>query len=72
MNLEVLEKKFNAGEKVTPEILLEKRIIRKIKGRIPLVKILGEGKITKSLTIEGCQWSKSAKEKIEKVGGTIK
>jgi len=72
LNLEVLEKKFNAGEKVTPEILLEKRIICKIKGRIPLVKILGEGKITKSLTIEGCQWSKSAKEKIEKVGGTIK
>ena len=71
MNLDILEKKFNAADKVTPEILLEKRIIRKIKGRIPLVKILGEGKITKSLTIEGCQLSKSVKEKIEKAGGKI-
>jgi large subunit ribosomal protein L15 len=72
VNLEILEKKFNAGEKVTPEILLEKKIIRKIKGRIPQVKILGEGKITKALTIEGCQMSKSAKEKIEKSHGLVK
>ena len=71
VNLDILEKKFNAGEKVTPEILLERRIVRKIKGRIPLVKILGEGKITKVLIIEGCQISKSAKKKIEKAGGTI-
>ena len=71
LNLDILEKKFNAADKVTPEILLEKRIIRKIKGRIPLVKILGEGKITKSLTIEGCQLSKSVKEKIEKASGKI-
>ena len=71
LNLDILEKKFKAADKVTPEILLEKRIIRKIKGRIPLVKILGEGKITKSLTIEGCQLSKSVKEKIEKAGGKI-
>jgi len=72
VNLEILEKKFNSAEKVNPEILLEKRIIRKIKGRIPLVKILGKGKLTKPLIIEGCKVSKSAKEKIEKAGGTIK
>ena len=76
VNLEILEKRFNSGEKITPEILLERRIIRKIKGRTPLVKILGvtlsPGKITKALMIEGCQISKSAKEKIEKAGGVIK
>lgn len=71
LNLEVLEKKFNAGEKVTPIILLEKKIIRKIKGKVPKVKILGKGEIKKSLVIENCQVSKSAKEKIEKSGGTI-
>ena len=72
MNLDILEKKFNAGEKVTPEILLEKKIIRKIKGKMPQVKILGKGEITKTLTVDGCQLSKSAKKKIEKAGGIIK
>jgi len=72
VNLEILEKKFNSAEKVNPEILLEKRIIRKIKGRIPLVKILGKGKLTKPLIIEGCKVSKSAKEEIDKAGGAIK
>ena len=71
-NLDILEKKFNVGEKVSPEILLEKKIIRKIKGRMPQVKLLGGGELTKALTIEGCQASKSAKEKIKKAGGSIK
>lgn len=52
--------------------MLEKKIIAKIKGRIPEVKILGKGKITKALVVEGCKLSKSAKEKIEKAGGQIK
>jgi len=71
VNLDILEKKFNSGEKVTPEILLEKRIIRKIKGRLPKVKILGRGEIKKVLVIEGCSVSKSAKEKIRRAGGKI-
>ena len=71
MNLDILEKKFNAGEKVTPEILLEKKIIRRIKGKMPKVKILGKGEIKKALMIESCQLSKAAKEKIEKAGGKI-
>ena len=72
VNLEILEKKFNAGEKVNPLILFNKKIIRKIKGRLPTVKILGKGEITKSLEIENCQFSKQAKDKIEKAGGKIK
>ena len=69
VNLEVLERKFNSEEKITPETLLEKRLIRKIKGKTPKVKILGKGKLTKSLTIEGCLVSKKAKEIIEKAYG---
>lgn len=72
VNLETLEKKFKTGEIVNPKTLLEKRLIRRIKGRLPQVKILGKGKITKKLTIEDCQISKSAKEKVEKAGGTVK
>ncbi|MDI6592060.1 MAG: 50S ribosomal protein L15 [Patescibacteria group bacterium] len=72
LNLEILEKKFNSGEKINPKILLERKIIRRIKGRMPKVKILGKGKLIKKLIIENCQVSKEAKEKIEKAGGTIK
>ena len=72
LNLETLEKRFNSGEKITPEILLERKIIRRIKGRLPKVKILSRGKLTKKLIIEGCQLSKSAREKIEKAGSSIK
>ena len=73
LNLDVLEKKFNPGEKINPQILIEKKIIRRIKGKMPKVKILGRapGEMTKKLIIEGCQVSKSAKEKIEKAGGKI-
>ena len=72
VNLEVLNKEFKESEVVNPQNLLRKRIVRKIKGRVPKVKILGEGKLTKKLIIENCQASKIAKEKIEKAKGTIK
>jgi large subunit ribosomal protein L15 len=71
LNLGILEKKFKSQEKITPQLLLEKKLIRRIKGRVPKVKILGDGKLIKSLVIEGCQVSKKTKEKIEKVGGKI-
>jgi large subunit ribosomal protein L15 len=71
LNLELLEKKFKPGENVTPEILLGRKIINKIKGKVPKVKILGKGELTKELTIERCFFSKSAKEKIENAGGKI-
>jgi large subunit ribosomal protein L15 len=67
----VLGKKFNSGEEITPEKLLEKGLIAKIKGRIPDVKILAKGKLVKSFIVKNCQFSKSAKEKIEKAGGKI-
>lgn len=72
VNLGVLEKKFKNLETVSPKTLLEKKIIRKIKGRIPKVKILGKGEITKALIIQDCQMSKKAKLAIEKAGGIIK
>lgn len=72
INLNVLEKNFESGQTVSPQILLEKKIIRRIKGRTPSIKILGEGKLTKALTFENCSVSKQAKEKIEKANGLVK
>ncbi|MGE5606009.1 MAG: 50S ribosomal protein L15 [Bacteroidota bacterium] len=65
VNLEKLNI-FDNGTEVTPEILLEKGIIKKLADG---VKILGNGKIIKKLTIKSNGFSKSAVEKIEKAGG---
>jgi len=72
VNVSTLEKKFESGAKINPEVLFTKKIIRKIKGRIPEVKILGKGELKKKLIIEDCKVSKGAREKIEKAGGEIK
>ena len=72
INVSLLEENFKTGDKVSPKILLEKKIISKIKTRMPFVKILGNGEIKKKLIIENCSVSKTAKQKIEKAGGTIK
>ena len=71
LNIEILDKNFESGEKITPQILIDKKLIHKIKGKIPQIKILGKGEIKKSLIFEGLKISGSAKEKIEKAGGTI-
>ena len=67
INVSVLEDRFNAGDEVTLESLLEKRIVRKLNDG---VKILGNGELTKKLTIKVNAFSQSAKEKIEACGGT--
>lgn len=71
LNLEILEKNFNPGERVNPKMLFEKKLINRIKGKLPNVKILGDGTINKPFNIEDCFVSKSAKEKIEKAGGKV-
>lgn len=72
VNLELLEKNFSGQDQVTPEILAGKGLIRLTGGKMPEVKILGGGEISKKLEISGCLFSASAKEKIEKAGGTVK
>ena len=67
INISVLEDRYNAGDEVTLENLLEKRIVRKLNDG---VKILGNGELTKKLTVKVNAFSASAKEKIEAVGGT--
>lgn len=71
VNLSFLEKAFGAGETVSPKVLLDRGIIRSRKEASIVVKILGDGEITKKLAVSGCKVSASAKTKIEKVGGTV-
>ncbi|MCY7525997.1 50S ribosomal protein L15, partial [Bacillus safensis] len=58
---------FDEGTEVTPELLLETGAISKLKAG---VKILGNGKLEKKLTVKANKFSASAKEAIEAAGGT--
>ena len=59
---------FEAGAKVDPEILKSKGLVKNLQDGL---KILGVGELPHALHICAHKFSKSAKEKIEKVGGTI-
>ena len=66
INVSALEDKFNDGDEVTVEKLLENGVISKAADG---VKILGNGELTKKLNVKVNAYSKSAKEKIEALGG---
>jgi len=72
LNLYVIERSFGAGETVSPQTLVLKKVMTKSGGQFPEVKILGSGNLTKKIIVSGCEVSASAREKIEKVGGEIK
>ena len=65
VNLTTLNR-FDDGAEVTPAVLLENGVIKNVKSG---VKILGNGKLTKKLTVKAAAFSASAKEKIEAAGG---
>ena len=63
---------FLDNQIVSPQTLVKKKIISLSKGRLPVVKILGQGELKiKGLIISNCQVSKTAATKIEAVGGQI-
>ena len=68
VNVSRLEEKFEAGDVVDGESLKAKRII---KHADDLVKVLGDGEITKALTVKVDKVSKSAQAKIEAAGGKV-
>ena len=68
VNVRALEDNFASGDEVTIEALKEKGIVS---GKFDLVKVLGDGELTKSLTVSAHRFSKSATEKIEKAGGKV-
>ena len=66
INLADLEKHFNDGDTVTPEILKERKIIKK---QLNGVKVLANGELTKKLTVKAHRFSSKAVTKIENSGG---
>ena len=67
ISLAKIEENFKAGETVTPEILHERGLIKKAKHDLV---VLGTGEVSKSLNISAHRFTKTAKDKIEKGGGT--
>ncbi len=67
VNLDALESKFDNGEEVTRDSLVNKGIIKKSSQE--LIKVLGDGTLNKKLTIHADAFSKGATQAIEKAGG---
>ena len=66
VNIRDLEEKFEANDEVTPETLRAKSLA---KHRYDVLKVLGDGELTKKLKVSAHRFSKSAIEKIESAGG---
>jgi large subunit ribosomal protein L15 len=67
ISLAKIEANFAAGDEITPEVLHERGLIKKAKHDLV---ILGNGDISKALKISSHRFTKTAKAKIEKAGGT--
>jgi large subunit ribosomal protein L15 len=72
VNLSALDGVFAAGDVVSPVTLMQKGLVGSKGGYILPVKILGTGSVSKALTVEGCEFSASAKSAIEAAGGSFK
>ena len=69
VNLDVLNENFTAGSVVDMEALLDRNLVKAVKNAAGL-KVLGNGELTVNLTVKAAKFSASAKEAIEKAGGT--
>jgi large subunit ribosomal protein L15 len=67
ISLAKLEAAFETGEEITPQVLHERGLIKKAKHDLV---VLGTGEVTKALNISAHRFTKAAREKIEKAGGT--
>jgi large subunit ribosomal protein L15 len=68
VNVGDLNELFNDGDAVTPESLAAHNLA---KGRFDVLKVLGDGELTKKLKISAHRFSATAREKIQKAGGEI-
>ena len=70
VSLADLEKRFEADDQITPELMADRGMIKKSHlRRFEGVVILGSGKLTKALNITAHRFTRGAKEKIESAGG---
>jgi large subunit ribosomal protein L15 len=68
INVGDIDAKFDKGATVTLEALKAKNVL---KGMPTVLRVLGNGDVSKALTVQAHHFSKSAKDKIEKAGGKV-
>jgi large subunit ribosomal protein L15 len=68
VNVGDLQRIFDSGEEVNPQSLKEKSVAKQ---RFDVLKVLGDGKLTKKLKVSAHRFSKTAREQIEKAGGEV-
>jgi len=68
LNVGDLDKAFQPNQEVTPDTLREKGLV---KGAYDLVKILGDGQLSKPLRVSAHRFTRSAAEKIQQAGGQV-
>lgn len=71
VNLNKIEAVFENGATVSPRSLVTAGLINTRRKRVPVVKILGTGELTKKVTIEGCMVSAAAEAKVVAAGGKV-
>jgi large subunit ribosomal protein L15 len=72
VKIEIIEKAFSNDDKVNPSTLEQKGIVSFRQGKAQLIKILGKGELTKKVFVSNCAISASAREAVEKAGGSVK
>jgi large subunit ribosomal protein L15 len=68
ISLAALDENFEAHEEVTPEVLHERGLLKKAKRD---VVVLGTGEVSKALRVSAHRFTRSAREKIERAGGSV-
>ena len=68
VNLDTLQERFDAGARVTPEMLHQLGIVRRT--RLPL-KVVGDGELNQAITVAAHKFTAAARAKIEAAGGTV-
>lgn len=72
VSLNAIDKNYKAGERVTPQSLFQKDLIRKNKGKLPSVKIVAVGDLKTKLIFKNCLFTETAKKVITDSGSQIK
>ncbi len=72
VKLKKIDEFFDSNEVISPQTLFQKKLIKKKKGKMPIVKILGGNyEFSKKISIDSCFLSEKAKEMILKTGGNV-
>lgn len=71
VNLTKLSAAFPQGGAISPAILMKNGVTALKNGKVQKVKLLGTGEVAQKFTVTGCEYSTSAKTKIEAAGGSV-